>query len=220
MPTRCGWANGGPLEIAYHDSEWGVPSHDDRHLFEMLILEGAQAGLSWSTILTKREAFREVFHGFDPDAIAAFGEDDEARLLDGATFSRQMQELPVGRDRPAEAPPGIDAAAPSRRDEPPALLRREREGQPGEQALHRRPLRTVADDRRLFEKICLEGFQSGLSWLTILRKRENFRAAFSGFDSDRVARFGERFTWENSTRQFVANLVPARLPAPRLAEAT
>ena len=66
MPTRCGWASGGPLEIAYHDAEWGVPSHDDQHLFEMLVLEGAQAGLSWSTILHKRENYRRAFAGFDP----------------------------------------------------------------------------------------------------------------------------------------------------------
>ncbi|MGH7349589.1 MAG: DNA-3-methyladenine glycosylase I, partial [Candidatus Rokuibacteriota bacterium] len=72
MPTRCGWANGGPLYIAYHDTEWGVPSRDDRHLFEMLILEGAQAGLSWSTILNKRENYRKAFAGFDPGRVARF----------------------------------------------------------------------------------------------------------------------------------------------------
>ena len=72
MPTRCAWANGGPLEIAYHDTEWGVPSRDDRHLFEMLILEGAQAGLSWSTILRKRESYRKAFAGFDPAKVARF----------------------------------------------------------------------------------------------------------------------------------------------------
>ena len=72
MPTRCAWANGGPLEIEYHDTEWGVPSRDDRHLFEMLILEGAQAGLSWSTILRKRENYRKAFAGFDPVKVARF----------------------------------------------------------------------------------------------------------------------------------------------------
>ena len=72
MPTRCAWANGGPLEIEYHDTEWGVPSRDDRHLFEMLILEGAQAGLSWSTILRKRENYRKAFAGFDPFKVARF----------------------------------------------------------------------------------------------------------------------------------------------------
>jgi DNA-3-methyladenine glycosylase I len=66
---------------AYHDDEWGVPSHDDRHLFEMLTLEGAQAGLSWSTILNKRGGYRQAFAGFDPAAVAGFGPEDMERLL-------------------------------------------------------------------------------------------------------------------------------------------
>jgi DNA-3-methyladenine glycosylase I len=70
MP-RCPWART-ELDIAYHDAEWGVPSHDERHLFEMLNLEGAQAGLSWSTILAKREGYREAFEGFDPEKVALF----------------------------------------------------------------------------------------------------------------------------------------------------
>ena len=69
--TRCGWART-PLGIAYHDREWGVPVHDDRTLFEFLILEGAQAGLSWSTILNKRENYRRLFEGFDPERVARF----------------------------------------------------------------------------------------------------------------------------------------------------
>jgi DNA-3-methyladenine glycosylase I len=81
MPNRCGWARGGPLEIAYHDREWGVPSRDDRHLFEMLILEGAQAGLSWSTILRKRENYRKAFAGFDPTRVARFDARKRAALL-------------------------------------------------------------------------------------------------------------------------------------------
>ena len=81
MPTRCAWANGGPLEIEYHDTEWGVPSRDDRHLFEMLILEGAQAGLSWSTILRKREAYRRAFAGFDPVKVARFDARRRAALM-------------------------------------------------------------------------------------------------------------------------------------------
>ena len=81
MPTRCAWANGGPLEIEYHDREWGVPSHDDRHLFEMLILEGAQAGLSWSTILRKRENYRKAFAGFDPARVARFDARRRAALM-------------------------------------------------------------------------------------------------------------------------------------------
>ena len=79
---RCGWVTlSDPLYVAYHDDEWGVPSHDERHLFEMLVLEGAQAGLSWSTILHKREGYREAFAGFDPDAVARFHRDAIERLL-------------------------------------------------------------------------------------------------------------------------------------------
>lgn len=74
---RCQWAGSHPLEIAYHDTEWGVPVHDDRRLFEMLILEGAQAGLTWRTVLKKRESYREAFAGFEPGAVACF---DEARI--------------------------------------------------------------------------------------------------------------------------------------------
>lgn len=70
---RCTWAGSDPLYLAYHDEEWGVPSYDDRHLFEMLILEGAQAGLSWITILKKRENYRAAFAGFDPEKIARYG---------------------------------------------------------------------------------------------------------------------------------------------------
>lgn len=81
MPTRCAWANGGPLEIEYHDTEWGVPSRDDRHLFEMLILEGAQAGLSWSTILRKRETYRKAFADFDPARVARFDARRRAALM-------------------------------------------------------------------------------------------------------------------------------------------
>jgi DNA-3-methyladenine glycosylase I len=70
--VRCSWCGTDPLYLAYHDEEWGVPVHDDRRLFEMLTLEGAQAGLSWITILRKREAYRRVFAGFDPRAVADF----------------------------------------------------------------------------------------------------------------------------------------------------
>lgn len=81
MPERCPWAGADPLMIGYHDTEWGVPSHDDQHLFEMLLLEGAQAGLSWITILRRRERYRAAFDGFDPRRIARYGESDVARLL-------------------------------------------------------------------------------------------------------------------------------------------
>lgn len=79
--VRCRWAGPDPLYLAYHDEEWGVPSHDDRHLFEMLILEGAQAGLSWITILRRRESYRSAFDGFDPEAIARYGPEKTAALL-------------------------------------------------------------------------------------------------------------------------------------------
>lgn len=78
---RCGWAGTDPIYIAYHDQEWGVPVHDDRTWFEFLILEGAQAGLSWITILRKREAYRVAFDNFDPERVAAYGDQKIAELL-------------------------------------------------------------------------------------------------------------------------------------------
>jgi DNA-3-methyladenine glycosylase I len=93
MPTRCAWANGSPLEIAYHDTEWGVPSRDDRHLFEMLVLEGAQAGLSWSTILRKRENYRKAFAGFDPARVARFDGRRRAALMRDAGIVRNRQKI-------------------------------------------------------------------------------------------------------------------------------
>lgn len=80
-PRRCPWCGEDPLYVAYHDSEWGVPRHDERALFEFLVLEGAQAGLSWLTILRKRENYRRAFDHFDPDRIARYGAADVARLL-------------------------------------------------------------------------------------------------------------------------------------------
>jgi DNA-3-methyladenine glycosylase I len=82
MPNRCDWVPAGDaLYAAYHDEEWGLPSRDDRHLYEMLVLEGAQAGLSWSTILRKRDGYRQAFAGFDPDRVARFGDADVVRLM-------------------------------------------------------------------------------------------------------------------------------------------
>lgn len=72
MKCRCEWCGSDPLYVAYHDDEWGVPVHDDRRLFEMLVLEVAQAGLSWLTILRKRTHYRQAFHGFDPERIATY----------------------------------------------------------------------------------------------------------------------------------------------------
>lgn len=81
MPQRCAWCGNDPLYVTYHDLEWGVPLHDEHGLFEFLILEGAQAGLSWRTILNKREGYRRAFDRFDAERIARYGEADVARLL-------------------------------------------------------------------------------------------------------------------------------------------
>jgi DNA-3-methyladenine glycosylase I len=92
--TRCAWApESDPLYIAYHDEEWGVPSHDDRHLYELLVLEGAQAGLSWSTILHKREGYRRAFAGFDLEAVARFKPKDVERLLQDSGIVRNRLKV-------------------------------------------------------------------------------------------------------------------------------
>jgi DNA-3-methyladenine glycosylase I len=91
---RCGWAiESDPLYVAYHDDEWGVPSHDARHLFEMLVLEGAQSGLSWATILHKREDYRRAFHGFEIARVARMGERDVARLMQDASIVRNRMKI-------------------------------------------------------------------------------------------------------------------------------
>lgn len=89
---RCPWARRAP-DIVYHDHEWGVPQHEDRALLEFLILEGAQAGLSWSTILVKRAAYRVAYKDFDPAAVATFGEADRARLLADAGIVRNRLKI-------------------------------------------------------------------------------------------------------------------------------
>ena len=90
---RCSWAGDDPLMIAYHDREWGVPLHDDRALFELLILEGAQAGLSWSTILRKRDNYRAAFDGFDAAKIARYDERRIARLMADAGIVRNRLKI-------------------------------------------------------------------------------------------------------------------------------
>lgn len=92
MDQRCPWATK-PLDIAYHDTEWGVPLHDDRALFELLILEGAQAGLSWSTVLNKRENYRKAFDGFDAVKIAAYDAAKVAELLSNAGIIRNRLKI-------------------------------------------------------------------------------------------------------------------------------
>jgi DNA-3-methyladenine glycosylase I len=91
--TRCGWATKSALEADYHDTEWGVPSRDDRHLFELLILEGAQAGLSWDTILRKREHYRRAFDGFDPVRVARFDHRKQRQLLSDPGIVRNRLKI-------------------------------------------------------------------------------------------------------------------------------
>lgn len=93
MKTRCEWCGTDPLYAAYHDDEWGVPVHDDRRLFELLTLEGAQAGLSWLTILRKRESYRKAFYAFDPARVATCTEEDVARLLADAGIVRNRLKI-------------------------------------------------------------------------------------------------------------------------------
>ena len=91
---RCQWVpEADPLYVSYHDDEWGVPSHDDRHLFELLVLEGAQAGLSWSTILRKRHGYRRAFADFDAGRVARFGAKDVERLMQDASIVRNRAKI-------------------------------------------------------------------------------------------------------------------------------
>lgn len=114
---RCAWCGTDPLYVRYHDEEWGVPVHDDRRHFEFLILEGAQAGLAWITILRKRENYREAFAGFDPERVARFGKRDVERLLKnpGIVRNRLKVESAVKNARAflavQEACDGFDAYA-------------------------------------------------------------------------------------------------------------
>lgn len=121
---RCDWVGAEDLYVEYHDQEWGVPVYDDRELFEMLILEGAQAGLSWITVLRKRETYRAAFDGFDPALIAEYDDAKTARLLDdpGIVRNRAKIAATIGNARAwleimategsGEAPPKIVAGGP------------------------------------------------------------------------------------------------------------
>ena len=93
MMKRCAWAGSDPLYVDYHDREWGVPEHRDRRLFEMLILEGAQAGLSWLTILRKRPGYRKAFSGFDPRKVARFDQRKVTRLLQDPVSERSRHMI-------------------------------------------------------------------------------------------------------------------------------
>jgi DNA-3-methyladenine glycosylase I len=101
MKTRCAWAQSDPLLASYHDEEWGVPEHDSRALWEKLMLDGFQAGLSWLTILRKRAAFRQAFRGFEPEIVARFGAADVSLLLQdaGIVRSRAKIEATIGNAR-------------------------------------------------------------------------------------------------------------------------
>jgi DNA-3-methyladenine glycosylase I len=92
-PSRCPWAGDDPLYVAYHDAEWGVPLRDDRALFELLVLEGFQAGLAWITVLRKRDAFRRAFAGFEPEALARFGPRRVEALLRDAGIIRHRGKI-------------------------------------------------------------------------------------------------------------------------------
>ena len=132
--TRCAWAGSAPEHRSYHDEEWGRPVHGDRPLFERITLEAFQSGLSWLTILRKREGFRAAFDGFEPDAVAAYGPDDVARLLADTRIVRNRAKVEAAvtnaratvalRDRaPGGLDGGLDALvwsfAPPRRDRRP-----------------------------------------------------------------------------------------------------
>src|SRR5688572_17416110 len=100
-PVRCGWCGSDPLYVKYHDEEWGVPLHDDRRLFEFIVLEGAQAGLSWITILRKRAAYRKAFDRFDPRKVARYDARKISALLadEGIVRNRQKIESAVKNAR-------------------------------------------------------------------------------------------------------------------------
>ena len=93
MKQRCDWANSDPIYVEYHDREWGVPEHDDRRLFEFLVLEGMQAGLSWLTILRKRDHFRKAFDGFHPEKVARYGQKKVKQLLSDEGIIRNRLKI-------------------------------------------------------------------------------------------------------------------------------
>ena len=108
--TRCAWANASDIERDYHDAEWGVPQHDDRALFECLVLEGAQAGLSWRTVLAKRERYREVFHGFDIARVAAMKDGELEKLMQDPGIVRHRQKIHATRGNALPALEVMDEA--------------------------------------------------------------------------------------------------------------
>jgi DNA-3-methyladenine glycosylase I len=109
-PTRCSWAGNDPAMRAYHDTEWGVPLHDDTQLFEFLVLEGAQAGLSWSTVLNKRAAYREAFHGFDIGRVARMTDAALEKLLLNPALIRNRMKIWSARNNARAALKVVDEA--------------------------------------------------------------------------------------------------------------
>jgi DNA-3-methyladenine glycosylase I len=109
--VRCGWGESDPLSRAYHDDEWGVPIHDRNRLFELLCLEGAQAGLAWVTILRKRDGYRAAFDGFDAERIAAYTDDDRQRLMADAGIVRNRAKIDavIGNARAVAVVDDLDA---------------------------------------------------------------------------------------------------------------
>ena len=93
VARRCEWSGTDPVYIRYHDTEWGVPVHDDRKIFEFIVLEGAQAGLSWFTVLKRRESYRKAFAGFDPKKVAGFGKEKEKELLGNSGIIRNRLKI-------------------------------------------------------------------------------------------------------------------------------
>ena len=134
--VRCAWAGTtDPAYLEYHDEEWGVPSHDDRHLFEMLVLEGAQAGLSWSTILHKREGYRRAFAGFEPAKVARFTPAKVERLMLDAGIVRNRLKIESSVNNAERDPRGASRARLARRI--PVVVRR--------RDADREPLRGLGD---------------------------------------------------------------------------
>ena len=141
---RCAWCGADPLYVAYHDTDWGVPERDARALWEKLVLDGFQAGLSWITILRKRENFRAAFQGFHPSVIASWGDADIARLLDdpGIVRSRAKIEATIGNARAYLSIQGRDGFA--------QFLWRYVDGQPLQ--TNRRSMAEVPPQRQRFQK--------------------------------------------------------------------
>ena len=162
--VRCFGGPDDPLMMRYHDEEWGVPLHDDRALFEFLVLEGFQAGLSWRTILHKRENFRRALHNFDVAKIARYTDEDRRRLLTDPGIVRNRLK--------------IDAAISNAQ----RFLEAQREF--GSFDSGACPCTMTGPSSSSWSS-----FQAGLSWRTILHKRENFRRALHNFDVAKIARY-------------------------------